>query len=73
MIKEPLRKIIKKTEKWSERVNLTQKTFSWSKTKITTLKLECGHTKVYRGDYAPAARVKCNECAKEQETARASQ
>ena len=64
-IKAPLRLIVDKTEKWDERASLTPKTFSWSKTKVTTLKLECGHSKVYRGDYAPVLRVKCLECAKE--------
>jgi ribosomal protein S27E len=65
-----LRLIVDRDITWKRRCSGSNRlVFSWAQVKVTTLKLECGHTKVYRGDYAPVLRVKCDECAKEgQET-----
>lgn len=31
-------------------------------TDVTTLVLECGHKKAYRGSYVPARKALCKEC-----------
>lgn len=37
--------------------------WSWrAGTRVTTVTLSCGHTKDYRGDYAPKHRALCKEC-----------
>lgn len=38
--------------------------FSWRAVKITTVTLECGHTKTFRGDYVPKKTTSCNCCEK---------
>lgn len=36
--------------------------FNYHMVPVTTLHLECGHTKVYRGDSVPKKKVLCSSC-----------
>jgi hypothetical protein len=57
-----MRKIVSSRKNWDETVNLTPRTFYYRVIPVTTLVLECGHTKVYRGDYVPKHKALCHVC-----------
>lgn len=58
---KPWRKIVRR-----ERVNEEHigkgRGFTWWMVEVTTVYLECGHAKVYRGCGVPAQKVRCSEC-----------
>ena len=58
-----IQKIVKTSSKWEQHFGKS-KTFTWWQTKVTTLTLECGHQKVYRGDSTPKSTAICKECSK---------
>jgi len=58
------KKIVRHTSQDEEHTSRRGNTLSWWKIKVTTLRLECGHTKVYRGDYFPTMRTVCPVCEK---------
>lgn len=58
----PWRKIVRRTKAKDEHVRLTTRTFNYWMVPVTTLHLECGHTKVYRGDYVPEKKARCALC-----------
>lgn len=56
-----LRKIVSRTSREEEHVGKGP-LFSWWCVTVTTVNLECGHQKVYRGDNTPAKTVLCKIC-----------
>lgn len=62
-----MRKVVRRVDTKDEKVNLTPRTFYYRMTPVTTLILECGHTKVYRGDYVPKHKALCKECSRADE------
>jgi len=57
----PWRKIKQKVRTQEDHVG-KGRGFTWWMVPITTLHLECGHTKVYRGDYVPSEKARCFAC-----------
>lgn len=58
---EPWRKIKGRVRTQEEHIGKSR-CFTWWMVPITTLHLECGHTKVYRGDYVPGEKARCSAC-----------
>jgi len=58
----PWRKIVRRERETEEHIG-KGRGFTWWMTESTTLHLECGHTKVYRGMSVPAKKVRCSECS----------
>lgn len=63
---QPWRKILKRERAEESHTSLRthgRKTlFNYRMVFVTTLFLECGHTKVYRGDGVPEGKVRCPTC-----------
>jgi hypothetical protein len=53
-----MKRIINSTRKLEDHVGKR----SWWCVPVTTLTLECGHTRVYRGHQVPKNKCKCKEC-----------
>lgn len=58
----PWRKIVHRFTRWKERTTLRGRTFSWSRSEVHTLTLECGHTQERGGSYVPKYEVVCRLC-----------
>lgn len=56
------RKIDKVTTVREEHASLHGRTYRWWSVAIHTVHLECGHTKIYRGDNCPTASANCKQC-----------
>lgn len=56
------RKVTGRDRCLEEKSSIRGRTFSWRATPVTTLTLECGHTKVIRGDNVPKHKTVCKEC-----------
>lgn len=57
------RRIVASSRAKEEHVSLTTRTFNYRAVFVTTITLECGHKRVYRGDSAPSSRALCRECS----------
>lgn len=55
----PFRTIVSRNVQHEEHVGRR----SWWMVEITTLTLQCGHTKVYRGCGVPREKVRCRTCS----------
>lgn len=64
----PWRKITGRSETWEQHESIRGRHYTWWQVKITTVTLDCGHTKVFRGDSVPKAKVRCPACAPKEET-----
>lgn len=58
----PLRKITNRSETWEQHESQRGRNYTWWQTRVTTVTLECGHTKVFRGETIPKAKVRCTAC-----------
>lgn len=58
----PWRKITGRSEKWEQHTSSRGRLFRWWQVRITTVTIDCGHTKVFRGDGIPKAKVRCPAC-----------
>jgi hypothetical protein len=56
------RKILQHLEGKDEKFSMYRGRFNYRMVEVTTLVLECGHRKVYRGDGVPTVKVLCKEC-----------
>lgn len=59
-LRAPLRTVVARTDRSETRSYANGGGF-WI-VEITELRLDCGHTKIYRGQYVPKGRVRCAEC-----------
>jgi hypothetical protein len=56
------RKITTRDRHLEEKSSIRGRMFSWRAIPVTTLTLECGHTKVVRGDNVPKHKALCKKC-----------
>lgn len=56
------RKITHRSQIKEEKVSLTRTLFNYRMVPVTTVTLECGHQKVYRGGNVPGTKAQCKEC-----------
>ena len=61
---KPWRRIVGKKKAKDETVKLSTKSFYYHMVPVTTVTLECGHKKVYRGSCAhvPQEKARCSAC-----------
>ncbi len=55
------RKIVRRDTTYEEKTSF-YRGFSWRRTEVHTLTLECGHTQQRRGSYCPTTEVICKDC-----------
>lgn len=66
----PWRKITGRERMWEQHESIRGRNYTWWQVPVTTLTLECGHTKVYRGDGVPSKKVRCAACEPKEESCR---